>query len=184
MFKKILIVNLLSTLLISCQSVDVAQQNIYLEKSKSYKAQIKRDIWGVPHIHGKTDADAAFGLAYAHAEDDFKNIAENMYLYRAQMGLKDGTSGAIQDYLIKVLKIRERIDKNYEKDLSKEVRNVIEAYAVGINYWMINNPDNEYNHFFPVTEKDIVVLGGISKKNKKKLTLLNQYDFAGISYFK
>ena len=156
MFKKILIVNLLSTLLISCQSVDVAQQNIYLEKSKSYKAQIKRDIWGVPHIHGKTDADAAFGLAYAHAEDDFKNIAENMYLYRAQMGLKDGTSGAIQDYLIKVLKIRERIDKNYEKDLSKEVRNVIEAYAVGINYWMINNPDNEYNHFFPVTEKDIV----------------------------
>ena len=112
MFKKILIVNLLSTLLISCLSVDVAQQNIYLEKSKSYKAQIKRDIWGVPHIHGKTDADAAFGLAYAHAEDDFKNIAENMYLYRAQMGLKDGTSGAIQDYLIKVLKIRERIDKN------------------------------------------------------------------------
>ena len=156
MFKKILIVNLLSTMLISCQSVDIAQQDIYLEKSKSYKAQIKRDIWGVPHIHGKTDADAAFGLAYAHAEDDFKNIAENMYLYRAQMGLKDGTSGAIQDYLIKVLKIRERIDKNYEKDLSKEVRNVIEAYAVGINYWMINNPDNEYNHFFPVTEKDIV----------------------------
>jgi hypothetical protein len=31
--------------------------------------------------------------------------------------------------------------------------------------------------------KDIVVLGGISEKNKKKLSLLNQYDFAGISYF-
>lgn len=156
MVRSISIISLLSLMLISCQSVDVVQQNFYIEKAKSYKAQIKRDIWGVPHVHGKTDADAAFGLAYAHAEDDFKNIAENMYLYRAQMGLKDGRSGAVQDYLIKVLKIRERIDKNYEKDLSKEVRTVLEAYAVGINYWMINNPNNEYNHFFPVTEKDIV----------------------------
>ena len=33
------------------------------------------------------------------------------------------------------------------------------------------------------TKKEIVVLGGISKKNKKKLPLLNQSNFAGISYF-
>jgi len=79
-----------------------------------------------------------------------------MYLYRAQMGLKDGISGAVQDYLIKVLKIRENIDENYLKDIDEDVRKVIEAYASGINYWMIQNPENEYNHFFPVTEKDIV----------------------------
>ena len=142
--------------LISCQSLDKNQKSIYLDKSKNYKAEITRDIWGVPHVYGKTDADAAFGLAYAHAEDDFKNIAENMYLYRAQMGLRDGASGAVQDYLIKVLKIRERIQENYLKDLDESVRKILEAYAIGINYWMIQNPDNEYNHFFPVTEKDIV----------------------------
>ena len=84
-------------MLISCKSMDDSQISIYLEKSSSYKAQITRDVWGVPHVYGKTDADAAFGLAYAHAEDDFKNIAENMYLYRAEMGLKDGIDGAIQD---------------------------------------------------------------------------------------
>ena len=89
-------------MLISCKSMDDSQISIYLEKSSSYKAQITRDVWGVPHVFGKTDADAAFGLAYAHAEDDFKNIAENMYLYRAEMGLKDGIDGALQDYLIKV----------------------------------------------------------------------------------
>ncbi len=72
------------------------------------------------------------------------------------MGLKDGISGAVQDYLIKVLKIRENIDENYLKDIDEDVRKVIEAYASGINYWMIQNPENEYNHFFPVTEKDIV----------------------------
>ena len=43
---------------------------------------------------------------------------------------------------------------------------------------------NRFKLLSKLTEKDIVVLGGISKKNKKKLSLLNQYDFAGISYFK
>lgn len=143
-------------ILVSCQALDKTEVNFYLEKANSYKAEITRDVWGVPHVFGETDADAAFGLAYAHAEDDFKNIAENMYLYRAQMGLRDGPNGAIQDYLIKVLKIRERIEANYLIDVNEDVRKIIEAYASGINYWMIKNPDNDFNHFFPVTEKDIV----------------------------
>ena len=142
--------------MISCQSTDNIEINSHIEKADLYKAKITRDVWGVPHIYGKTDADAAFGLAYAHAEDDFKNTAENMYLYRAEMGIRDGASGAVQDYLIKVLKIRERINQNYLAELNIDVRKVLEAYAAGINYWMIQNPDNEYNHFFPITEQDIV----------------------------
>ena len=43
-----------------------------------------------PTADREKDTDTAFGLAYAHAEDDFLNTAENMYLYRAQMGLKEG----------------------------------------------------------------------------------------------
>ncbi len=42
---------------------------------------------------------------------------------------------------------------------------------------------NKFKLLSKLTMKDIVVLGGITKKNKKKLSLLNQYDFAGISYF-
>ena len=37
---------------------------------------IVRDKWGVPHIYGNTDEDVAYGLAYAHAEDDFDTIFE------------------------------------------------------------------------------------------------------------
>ena len=40
-----------------------------LERARTVR--ILRDTWGVPHIFGHTDADAAFGLAYAHAEDDW-----------------------------------------------------------------------------------------------------------------
>ena len=84
-----------------------------IKNNRSYQATITRDIWGVPHVYGKRDEDAAFGLAYAHADDDIKNIAENMYLYRAQMGLRRGFEGAVTDYLIKALKIHSLIDENY-----------------------------------------------------------------------
>ena len=131
-------------------------ENQIISDAQQYQAKISRDIWGVPHISGKRDADVAFGLAFAHAEDDIKNIAENMYLYRAQMGLKDGSSGAVIDYLIKALKIRERVEEQYQEVLSDDVRSVLEAYATGLNYWMVKNPNNNFKKHFPFTAKDIV----------------------------
>ena len=48
------------------------------EAAEKYSAEIIRDEWGVPHIVGERDADASFGLAYAHAEDDFETIQETV----------------------------------------------------------------------------------------------------------
>ena len=121
-----------------------------------YRATITRDIWGVPHIFGKRDSDAAFGLAYAHAQDDIKNIAENMHLYRAKMGLKIGFKGAVTDYLIKALEIEELIRANYYSKLSSEVREVVEGYAAGLNYWNSVNKNNKYKALFPITERDVI----------------------------
>ena len=42
---------------------------------------------------------------------------------------------------------------------------------------------NKFKLLSKLSKENIVVLGGISKKNKKKLSLLDQSDFAGISYF-
>src|SRR3954449_12013537 len=38
---------------------------------------ITRDDWGIPHVYGKTDADAVFGVIYAQAEDDFNRVEAN-----------------------------------------------------------------------------------------------------------
>ena len=145
-----------SLIFVSCQINILEQENRIIEEANKYQAEITRDIWGVPHVYGKRNSDMAFGIAFAHAEDDIKNIAENMYLYRAQMGLKEGADGAVIDYLIKALKIRERIDEQYDSELSLEVREIIEAYAIGLNYWMIQNPNNKFKKHFPFTPKDIV----------------------------
>jgi acyl-homoserine-lactone acylase len=47
---------------------------------------IARDSFGVPHIFGHTDAEAAYGLAWAHCEDDFKDIQENLLAAKGMLG--------------------------------------------------------------------------------------------------
>ena len=42
---------------------------------------------------------------------------------------------------------------------------------------------NKFKILSKLTKKNIVILGGISSNNKKKISLLDQTDFAGISYF-
>ena len=53
--------------------------------SPQYDVTIYRDTWGVPHIFGQTDRDAAYGLAYAHSEDDFKNIQDALLAARGKL---------------------------------------------------------------------------------------------------
>ena len=48
--------------------------------------QIMRDKWGVPHIYAPTDPQVSSGLAWAHAEDDFKTIQQVMIATKQLMG--------------------------------------------------------------------------------------------------
>ena len=126
------------------------------EATPQYSATITRDIFGVPHVHGATDADAAFGLAYAQADDDITNILSTIDLARAGSGLKNGRDGAIADYLIKALEIRELVEERYEEDLSSEVKAVLEGFVAGLNYWMSLNLDRNIKDYYPVNKVDLV----------------------------
>ena len=46
-------------------------------ENQAKNVEIIRDNWGIPHVYGKTDADAVFGLLFAQCEDDFKRIELN-----------------------------------------------------------------------------------------------------------
>src|SRR6185295_18818132 len=65
-----------------------------------YDATIVRDRYGVPHISGRRDADAAFGLAYAHAEDDFATIQRALLGARGRLATVDGVRAAESDYFV------------------------------------------------------------------------------------
>src|SRR6202007_2365164 len=64
----------------------------------SYDTEIVRDNFGVPHIFGATDADVAYGIGYAHAEDDFSTLQEVLAMVRGRLGALTGADGAKADY--------------------------------------------------------------------------------------
>ncbi|MFQ5399819.1 MAG: acylase [Anaerolineae bacterium] len=122
-----------------------------------YKVTILRDTWGVPHIFGQTDADAAYGLAYAHAEDDFLTIQQTLAASRGMLGQVYGRDAAPADYVLGLLRIRERIDAKYETDISPDVRAIMEAYADGLNHYAaLHEEERLLPSLFPVSGKDII----------------------------
>lgn len=118
---------------------------------------IIRDSLGVPHVHGKTDADAAYGLAYAHSEDNFSDIQEAVMAGKGLMGSYKGKDGVLFDFGLKFLNIDSLVDARFEKDLSPAFRAVVQAYAQGLNDYAASHPKEVIlKKTFPVTAKDLV----------------------------
>ena len=79
------------------------------EHAANYNVRILRDTYGVPHIFGHTDADAAYGLAYAHSEDDFLTIQQVLMAARGKLATVYGADSAPADYLVQFLRVWDRV---------------------------------------------------------------------------
>jgi acyl-homoserine-lactone acylase len=122
----------------------------------NYNVTIYRDTWGVPHIFGNKDGDTAYGLAYAHAEDDFKTIQDIMLALKGRLALEYGKDAAPNDYMVQLLKIWQVVEDRYSKDISKEVQDICEAYADGLNHYALLHPNEVIRGMFPINGKDVV----------------------------
>ena len=72
-------------------------------QQQAKQVSIIRDNWGIPHIYGKTDADAVFGLMYAQCEDDFKRVEMNYIEKLGRMSEVKGSSSLYDDLLIRMV---------------------------------------------------------------------------------
>lgn len=127
-----------------------------------FNVRILRDTWGVPHLFGKTDADAAYGLGYVHAEDDWTNTQSFVLSARGTTAAAGGPRYLNLDFLHRLFRIRHFVDTKYERELSAEVREVVEAYAAGITAFAQQHPEKFSAVDLPVTGQDVVA--GISFK--------------------
>lgn len=118
---------------------------------------IVRDEWGVPHIFAKTDAEVAYGLAWATAEDDFKTMQEQTLPIRGLAGLVSGKRGAFFDVAVHLLDVHDIVEERYETDLTPEFRKIVEAYAAGANAYAEAHPKEVlHKKLFPLSGKDII----------------------------
>jgi acyl-homoserine-lactone acylase len=139
--------------LAGCMSAPAAT----VEPARSgHDARIIRDAFGVPHIYGKRNADVAFGLAYAHAQDDWKHIEEVIRASRGTLSEIVGDAGAKSDDFILALGMTAIVNRDYDTKTSPEAKAVAEGYAAGLNLWCERNPASGCARTMPVTGRDII----------------------------
>ncbi len=118
------------------------------------KISIARDSFGVPHIFAPTDAGVAYGLAWAHAEDDFKTLQLVVLSGKSQLGSALGKKGAEADYVVNLLRCRELVADQW-KDLSPDFVALVKGYVQGLNAYAKAHPgDVIYKKAFPFNEQD------------------------------
>ncbi len=122
----------------------------------AYDARIIRDRFGVPHIYGKRNADVVFGLAYAHSEDDWKNIEEVIRSSRGTLAEIVGEAGAKSDDFILSLGNTEIVNRDYDARVSPEARAIAEGYAAGVNLWCAEHADTGCARTMPIRGQDII----------------------------
>ncbi|MES2754626.1 MAG: penicillin acylase family protein [Pseudomonadota bacterium] len=120
-----------------------------------YDTRIVRDDWGVPHVFGTTDADVAYGIGFAHSEDDFATIAEVLAMTRGRLGAMKGGDGAKTDFVVNLLGARATVDRDYDQQPA-DVRALLDAYAAGVNLYARRHPaEVPLAKLFPVDGKDV-----------------------------
>ncbi len=124
------------------------------DSGRTYDVRILRDSWGVPHVLGKRDVDAAFGLAWAHAEDDFRTIQVSLLASRGNLAAVEGRDAAPFDFLARWLRVQETARAGWDA-LSPETRALAEAYAEGVNRYGARHPDELLPGVLPVTGVDL-----------------------------
>lgn len=125
------------------------------EGDRTYSAEIVRSEFGVPHIYGETDADVAYGVAIAHAEDDFFTLQDVVAMTRGRYGAIAGEEGAQIDYAYHLLDARGTADRHYDT-LPADTRALFEAYATGLNQFAKEHPGEvKLANLFPVNGKDV-----------------------------
>jgi acyl-homoserine-lactone acylase len=126
-----------------------------IAQAARYHARIQRDHYGVPHISGPTDPDVAFGLGFAHSEDDFATIQNAAFIARGELASVEGAKGAVTDYLVRLLKVRETVETQYDSALPADTRAVLQAYADGVNYYAALHADKVERGLLPMTGQDV-----------------------------
>ncbi|MGB1248203.1 MAG: penicillin acylase family protein [Chitinophagales bacterium] len=117
---------------------------------------IVRDEWGVPHIFGKTDAEAGYGLAWANAEDNFKDMQGLLIIGKGMSGRAEGVEGAKADYFRHVIQA-EAIVAEKKPEMPEAFLKYIDGYVQGANAYAEAHPEGVLvKKAFPMTIDDVL----------------------------
>lgn len=169
-----------------------AAQNFSETEIAKWQQQAKnitiiRDNWGIPHIYGKSDADAVFGLLYAQCEDDFNRVEMNYIEKLGRMAEIKGENFLQNDLYVKLIIDSADAVADYKKS-PDWLQKLLNAYADGINYYLYKHPEtkpallNRFQPWYPLLWTDgsigAISTGDITEEEVRKIYLPSAPDVA------
>ncbi len=127
---------------VACKTEVEAQPRTEIARweSQAENVTIIRDDFGVPHIYGKTDADAVFGLLYAQCEDDFNRVEQNYIWATGRLAEVEGKEALYSDLRAKLFMTEEEAKATYEES-PEWLKKLCNAFADGVNYYLHTHPE-------------------------------------------
>jgi acyl-homoserine-lactone acylase len=124
-------------------------------QKQATRVTIIRDTWGIPHIYGRSDADAVFGLLYAQCEDDFKRVEMNYIEKLGRTAEVKGEAALAADLYMRLIIDSAEAVADYKKSPAW-LKKLMNAYSDGINYFLFTHPSvkpallNRFEPWFPL----------------------------------
>ena len=151
-----------------------ANADVTAWEQQAARITIVRDDWGVPHVRGKTDADAVFGMIYAQAEDDFNRVEMNYLTAMGRQAESEGESAIWRDLRMKLFIDPADMKKQFAAS-PPWLQQLCTAWAAGLNYYLHMHPETKprvLTHFEPwmaLTFSEGSIGGDIEDVNLKEL---------------
>ncbi len=164
--------------IVSCAPNSVDVDSLTEEERWNYRAdntEIIRDDFGVPHIYGKTDADAVFGMLYAQCEDDFNRVERNYIWAIGRLAEVEGESALYSDVRARLYMTKEEAMANFDKS-PKWLQDLCIAFADGVNYYLKTHPEvtpkllTRFEPWMPMYFSEGSIGGDIERVSTRKIS--------------
>jgi acyl-homoserine-lactone acylase len=172
------LLSLVSALLLVTAQASGAQapraQDLPRWKAQAARVTIIRDHFGVPHVYGRTDADAVFGMIYAQAEDDFNRVETNYINAMGRLAEVEGERELYRDLRMKLFIDTLDMKRQYAASPAW-LKTLMVAWADGLNYFMATHPEKKprlitrYQPWMALTFSEGSIGGDIESVNLRGL---------------
>ena len=164
----------LTALCVACATQPATDKEVDAWRRRAREVTIIRDDWGIAHIHGKTDADAVFGMLYAQAEDDFNRVETNYINSMGRLSETAGESEVYRDLRMKLFIDPVAMKAQYEQS-PEWLKALMNAFADALNYYLHEHPEvkprviKRFEPWMALTFSEGSIGGDIERINLRQL---------------